>query len=401
LNTGFAAPPFRSVWSLDVKLFWRHPWKLLIIKLAGNSGKPQKRSVNGSSGGKRQSRNYVTLENSDISPQEYRKHILVALNDATRSGRSLVFTAEQVVQIIALACEVKDDSDECASHWTWGSIARESIKRDIVDNISVSTVGRFLTQAHIKPHLSRYWLNASPDNPEQFYKESKEVCDLYHQSFDLFNQKIYVVSTDEKTGIQALERREKTLPAEPDNKKAKPERREHGYDRHGTLCLIANFMVATGQIVAPTIGPTRKENDFLDHIKKTVETDPDARWIFIMDQLNTHQSESLVRWIAGQCDVKEDLGIKGKSGVLKTMQSRKTFLSDPSHRIRFVYTPKHSSWLNQVEIWFSIITRRLLKRGSFNSVDHLEIRIRKFIDFFNETMAKPFKWTYKGRPLTV
>ncbi len=341
------------------------------------------------------------LENTDLNPKKYRERILVALNDATRRGRPLIFTAEQVVQIIAMACEVKDASKECTSHRTWKEIAEESVKRGIVDNISVSCVGHFLTQAHIKPHLNRYWLNAQPENPEQFYQESEEICGLYHKAFDLFNQGTYLVSTDEKTGIQALERSHITHPAQPNGKKTKPELREYEYERHGTLCLIANFMVATGKIIAPTIGPTRKEDDFLNHIRKTVETDPDAQWIFVMDQLNTHQSESLVKWIAEQCNIKDDLGVKGKSGILKTMESRKIFLSDSSHRIHFAYTPKHSSWMNQVEIWFSIITRRLLKRGSFTSLEHLEMRIRKFIDFFNETMAKPFKWTYKGRPLTV
>jgi hypothetical protein len=160
-------------------------------------------------------------------------------------------------------------------------------------------------------------------------------------------------------------------------------------------------MVATGRIITPAIGPTRKEKDFFRHIKQTVDTDPKARWIFITDQLNTHQSESPVRWIATVCNINEDLGIKGEKGILKSMEARKAFLSDPKHRIRFVYTPKHTSWMNQVEIWFSILTRRLLKRGNFRSTDHLKKRILKFIDFFNETMAGPFKWTYKGRPLTV
>jgi len=212
---------------------------------------------------------------------------------------------------------------------------------------------------------------------------------------------VYLVSTDEKTGIQALERSCPTHPARPDKKKTKPELREHEYERHDTLCLIANFMVATGRIVTPTIGPTRKEKDFLNNIKNTVDTDPQAQWIFVADQLNTHMSESLVRYVAARCGIKEYLGIKGKSGILKSMATRKIFLSDPEHRIRFIYTPKHTSWMNQVEIWFSILTRRLLKRGSFRSTDHLKKRILKFIDFFNETMAKPFKWTYKGRPLTV
>ncbi len=176
---------------------------------------------------------------------------------------------------------------------------------------------------------------------------------------------------------------------------------EHNYKRHGTLCLIANFELATGKVISPTINPTRKEEDYLEHIKQTVATDPGAQWIFITDQLNTHKSASLVRWIAQESKTDIDLGVKGKKGILKSMKTREKYLSDPSHRIRFVYTPKHTSWLNQVEIWFSVLTRRLLKHGSFKSLIHLKERIEKFIEYFNETMAKVYKWTYTGRPLTV
>ncbi len=217
------------------------------------------------------------------------------------------------------------------------------------------------------------------------------------------DEKVFVVSTDEKTGIQATERRHPAHPAKPDNNKVWPELREYGYDRHGTLCLIADFMVATGEIIAPTIDPARTEKDFFEHIKQTVNNSdyPNAKWIFVTDQLNTHKSASLVKWVAEQCDIKDDPGIKGKKGILKSMETRRAFLSDPSHRICFVYTPKHASWLNRVEIRFSIITRRLLKRGGFSSLEHLKQRILKFIEFFNEAMAKPFKQTYKARPLTL
>ena len=134
---------------------------------------------------------------------------------------------------------------------------------------------------------------------------------------------------------------------------------------------------------------------------RTIDLDADAGWIFVVDQLNIHKSESLVRLVATRCDIEMDLGIKGKAGILKSMPSRVAFLSDDSHRIRFVYIPKHTSWLNQIELWFSILVRRLLKRASFCSVEELSDRIFAFIQYFNQTMAKPFKWTYKGRPLTV
>ena len=118
-----------------------------------------------------------------------------------------------------------------------------------------------------------------------------------------------------------------------------------------------------------------------------------------MDQLNTHKSESLVRLLAEHCGINEELGVKEKSGILKSMKSREAFLTDPTHRIRFVYVPKHTSWLNQIEIWFSILVRKLLKRASFGSKEEMKERILKFIQFFNQTMAKPFKSTYKGKPL--
>jgi putative transposase len=130
-----------------------------------------------------------------------------------------------------------------------------------------------------------------------------------------------------------------------------------------------------------------------------VATDPKGQWIFIMDQLNTHKSPEMVKWIAEECGISNDLGVKRKRGILESMKSRQAFLSDESHRIRFVYTPKHSSWLNQIEIWFSILSKRLLKRLSTSSVDKLCNKIDDFISFFNETMAKPFKWTYKGKVL--
>lgn len=175
--------------------------------------------------------------------------------------------------------------------------------------------------------------------------------------------------------------------------------REFEYVRHGTLCLTANLEVWCGCVIAPTVGPTRTEADFAAHVEQTVATDPLAGWVSIVDNLNTHQSESLVRYVAAACGTQEDLGEKGKRGVLQSQASRAEFLSDPGHRIRFAYTPKHSSWLNQVEIWFSILVRKLLKRSSFASLDDLRERILRFIDYFNRTMAKPIHWLYSPRPL--
>jgi len=154
--------------------------------------------------------------------------------------------------------------------------------------------------------------------------------------------------------------------------------------------------------IAPTVQATRNEKDFATHIEQTVATDPQAGWISVSDDLTTHASATLVLLIASVCGIPADsLGKKGNSGVLKSVATRKAFLTDPSHRIRFVYVPKHTSWLNQIEIWFSILVRRVLKRGNFTSVADLREKILAFIDYYNRTLAKPFKWTFTGRPLNV
>jgi len=220
------------------------------------------------------------------------------------------------------------------------------------------------------------------------------ACEASEQAGRLAEQGIHLVSTDEKTGIQALERLYPDIPMGP----GRVQGREHEYQRHGTLCLTANPEIWCGWVIAPTLGPTRTEADFVGHIEQTVATDPLAGWVFVVDNLNTHQSGGLVQYVAQACGLREDLGEKGKRGILKSQASRAAFLADRSHRIRFVYTPKHTSWLNQVEIWFSTLVRKLLRRSSFASLEDLRERILQFIDYFNRTMAKPIRWLYSPRP---
>lgn len=332
------------------------------------------------------------LESEEVSDSVLTQQITTVLSDQARPGGPAKFTVEQIVQIVAVACEPPASCGRPISHWTPRELADEVVQRGIVASISPRSVGRFLKEATLQPHRNRYWLNAQPEDPGQFQQQVHQICDLYLQAPTLEAEGIHVISCDEMTGIQALERAYPTQAMTL----GQVERQEFEYIRHGTLSLIASWQVAQGQVCLPSLAPTRNETDFALHIDDVMAQDPHAGWVFVVDQLNTHQSESLVRLVAAHCQITQDLGIKGKSGILQSMPSRAAFLSDPHHRIRFVYVPKHTSWLNQIECWFSILARRLLKRGQFTSTAHLKEQILKFVDYFNRTLAKPFLWKFKG-----
>lgn len=199
------------------------------------------------------------------------------------------------------------------------------------------------------------------------------------------------------TGIQALERIAPDKPMQP----SKPIAREFEYKRHGTQTLIAALQVATGQVVVHC-GKTRTEEDFSRFVKELITNSPEHHTChLICDQLNIHKSESLVRTIAELCHLDIDLGVKGKTGILQSMQTREEFLMKTDKPIVVHYTPKHASWMNQIEIWFGILSRKVIRRGNFCSTNDLNKKLLAFVDYFNQSLAKPFKWTYQGKPLVA
>ena len=273
-------------------------------------------------------------------PRALRAAIEAALEDAPRSGNPRKITNIQLTLILQMACEKPEKYDVPTSHWTAAALAHTAIGREIVESISARQVGRYLAAADLKPHLSRYWLNPDVDDPKEFEANARRVCDLYAEAPQLAEAGVEVHCTDEMTGIKAHEQTHPPLPMEP----GKPEGPEFEYKRHGTSGMIASRNIVTGQIEAPLIQPTRTEGDFAQHIRNVVALQPADKHIFVLDNLNTHQSETLVRFVIEHEGLKIPdavLGEKGKSGILKNQASRKPFLKDVGHRVQFLYTPKN------------------------------------------------------------
>lgn len=319
--------------------------------------------------------------------------VIERLQDLPRSGCPDKITPEQVCKIIATCCESPSVYGRPITHWTQRELVDELIIQKVVESISISEVGRILRENDLQPHRSRYWLNVKPD---EFRDERiNNICSVYKNAAITSDE--LIISYDEMTGVQALERIADDLPMSG----GKPQAIEFEYQRHGTQTLIAGMNVTTGEIIGEC-GDTRTEEDLKNFIARVInEKKGYKKYHFVGDQLNTHKSESLVRLVAELCKNTEELGIKGKTGILASMQTREAFLSAPDKKVVFHYTPKHASWMNQIEVWFGMLAKKVIARGNFKSTEELKEKIMSFIDYFNKTMAKPFKWTYQGKIMVV
>ena len=320
------------------------------------------------------------------------------LRDAPRSGAPVTFDAQQIAQIVSTACESPRVSERPVETWTGRELADEVVKRDIVTSISKSRVNDFLRLVDLQPSRNKGWCFTTEKDHEFFQSQVEQICSTYlnaESAYRLYNTR--TICVDEMTSLAANERRSPTRLALP----GQPGQIECQYTRHGTLSLTGSWDVVAGQMIHTTIDETRDGEDFARHIRQTIATDPSANWIFVADNLNTHYGEPIVRTVAELLGIDQtDLGDKRKRvGILGCAQSRRQFLIDPDHRIRFVYTPKHSSWLNQIEVVFGVINRRVIRGGSFSSKDDLREKLVAFVNYYNRTYAMPFNWTYTGRPI--
>jgi hypothetical protein len=303
-----------------------------------------------------------------------------------RVGRG-AFPPSRRLHVIALASSTTTEHQQTATRWALDDLAAALINRAHHDQaMSRSTIWRVLDEADLKPHKSVYWLNShDPD----FDTKAHAICQLYVKAPAMYQQGRLVICCDEKTGMQALGRPDPTQPAQP----GKPEKRENDYIRHGTRALITSFVVATGAVIGD-LGPTRASVDFAAHLRHVTDQFPEISGCdWVVDNLNTHWSLDVCRLMAELCQV------AFVARELRTGQQRRTFLTDPSHKHVFHFTPTHGSWLNQVELWFSVLGRRFLKRGDFSSMRDFEERLLAFVDDYNKSHAHPYRWTYTGTPL--
>lgn len=326
-----------------------------------------------------------------------RRAIIDVLRDAHRRGRAAKFSGEQVAQVISLASQSPRDFDRPVDSWTGRELAAEVQQQQIVQSISVSRVNEFLRLVKLKPQHRKGWCFTTEKDQELFNTQVQAVCQTYLRAAERWQSEgTHTVCVDEMTSLQANERRAETKLPGPDQ----IGKIECQYTRHGTLSLTGSWDVVAGQMIHTTVAETRNAEDFALHIRETVATACEDQWIFVMDNLNTHYGEPIVRAVADLIGMDQsELGDKKKrKGILGSTATRREFLTDARHRIRFVFLPKHSSWLNQIEIIFGVIAKRVMRHGNFTSKTDLGDKLLGFIDYFNRTYAKPVDWTYDGDP---
>ncbi len=342
--------------------------------------------------------NLVATEN----PRKLKSLYCKVLMDEPRSGAPLKYSENVRSEIKFIAVSDPKEYGFTISHWSLSFLekaVKKIIKEPGIENISIGAIFNILMHDDIRPWKIQYWLHSAEKYKD--YESFKTKVSAINAIYDLAAEcrkhseglNINIYSFDEMTGTQAL-MHEHRKPVAP----GYVEHVDPNYKRHGVLALTAFFDVINGTVINGCLGATRTEEDLVGALKKVISQNPDNEHIFICDNLNTHLSEGVVRLVAELIEYEGDLGKKNIRGILHNKISRMEFLGKPDHRIRFLYTPLHCSWLNQIEIWFGIINRQLLKRGNFESIEHLKQCIENFIDQWNDGYAHPFRWTYHSNP---
>lgn len=280
----------------------------------------------------------------------FRKDRLNGLKDAPRSGKPKTITPEQKALVIEKACTKPEGG---YTNWSQERIAKEV-------GVSQSKVFQILSQADLKPHKVDYWCG-KPRDPE-FEQKMINIVGLYMNP----PENAIVICVDEKTQIQALDRTQPELPLRPGN----PKRQTSTYKRNGTVSLIAALAVHTGEVTAKTIASNSAEN-FLKFLKSLDRKYRKKKLHVIVDNLSVHKHKDVKQWLNGK------------------------------RKIQLHFTPTYSSWLNQVEIWFNILTKDVVKGGIWESSKQLADQLMEYVKTYNNTRAKPFKWTYTGEPLKI